>query len=99
VGERVSRADESLELRWRLVDASETDLDRLVAEDGTAELTIAAPQTDPITLRYPSGPPGIPLARDPNPFVEYDHWDFGLFLKDVLDENGGTRLFAEDSSD
>jgi hypothetical protein len=92
-------ADESLSLRWRLVDATETDLNHRVAEDGAAELTITAPDVAPVTLRYPSGPPEIPLALDPTPYVEYDHWDFGLFIKNVLDKDGGASLFVEDTPD
>jgi hypothetical protein len=99
VGDLVLPADAALRLRWRLVDATETDLDRHVAEDGAAELTITTPDSRPVVLRYPSGPPGIPLALDPTPHVEYDHWDFGLFIKNILENNGGASLFVEDAPD
>ena len=99
VGNLVLPADEALSLQWQLVDATETDLDQHVAEDGAAELTITAPDTRPVVVRYSSGPPRIPLALDPTPGVEYDHWDFGLFIKNILEKNGGASLFVEDAPD
>lgn len=98
VGDLVLPADEALSLQWRLIDAAETDLNKHVAEDGAAELTITTPDTTPVVLRYPSGPPEIPLALDTTPYVEYDHWDFGLFIKNILEENGGSSLFVEDTA-
>jgi hypothetical protein len=99
VGDLVLAADQALSLQWRLVDAAETDLDQHVAEDGAAELTITAPDASPVVLRYPSGPPRIPLALDPTLGVEYDHWDFGLFIKNILEKHGGSSLFVEDTAD
>jgi hypothetical protein len=36
-----------------------------------------------LSFRYPSGPS---LAGDPTPFVEPEHFDFGLFVANVAND-------------
>lgn len=95
VGDVKIPADD-LELEWRLVGADETRLEWRVQEDGAAELTIRAPNLEPIVLSYPSGPSGgVPLAKDPTPFISYEDWDFGLFIKNILADDRKTRIFTD----
>jgi hypothetical protein len=93
LGENSAPADDALELEWRLVEATETHLERHVREDGFAELTVRVPVIGPIILRYPSGPSVVSLADDPTPFTSYEDWDFGLFIRNVLADDRNARIF------
>lgn len=61
----------------------------------TARFALSVDGHELATLEYPVGQAGGP--DDPTPFAEPEHWDFGLFVKNVLDDDGRRqRIYQRD---
>lgn len=80
LGQRAANLDSpTIEVRCRRVG----DMARLVLIEGGSETAVA---------EYVPGPSsGPPVAVDPTPFVESEDWDFGLFVCNVLSDDGRRR--------
>lgn len=85
--------DDDLAIDWRLRDAAQTDLMWHVRTDGEAELTVSD-HSRTVRVRYASGPSDtVPLALDTSAMVEYEDFDFGLYLMNLM-QKGTFRDFA-----
>lgn len=83
IGEEEFSFDENLTVEWRLVGATQSDPDWHLRGDGEAELK-ATSRDSTVAVRYKAGPSDeVPLALDPSSFVEYQDFDFGLFLSNM----------------
>ena len=83
IGNEVFVFDDNLTIYWRLVGARQSDPDWHVRGDGEAELRVSSSNST-VTVRYKSGPSDeVPLALDTSAFVEYEDFDFGLYLSNM----------------
>ena len=83
-GQRMPMADHAIEVR----SVNGRQVLRVLSNSKVVlELTYDPPIIDP------------PLSEDPTPFVEEEHFDFGLFLANLSkDQNRQDRIYAESST-
>jgi hypothetical protein len=87
-------------ITWRRVSDGEWDPGLNLTKRAVAELSIAAPGSKPLTIRYDAGVPyGPPLSMTPTQSDEED-WDFGMFVANVIcDPDRRDSIFTGDSYD
>lgn len=89
--------DSHLNVEWCLVDSRVSDPRWHVRGDGHAELTVTSAEST-VTVRYVAGPSDeLPLALDTSAGVEYEDFDFGLYLKNMV-EDGGYVAYAQSAA-
>lgn len=64
----------------------------------TRRITLSDGGDEIVSVEYADRSGGIPLELDPTPFVEEEHFDFGLFVRNVLgDEGRRKRIYLPES--
>ncbi len=78
------RSDGGLRMRLGSLDFALACTERVEwSSDGVTSTLEVELETERIRVQYPSGPS---LVGDPTPFVEPEHFDFGLFVANVASD-------------
>ena len=62
--------------------------------DGSVSVFTASDESGEMSLRYYGGPAyGPPLSEDPTPMLSREHYDFGLFVRNIMADGERREVF------